>query len=155
MFLCLQMAFPDDPSAPTRNIPDDLPLGGLWGKGDATKLGARQKGDSKWEKPVSAKICGFLRFPAAFCANLRLPNPWIYRASRKSAKIRKNLRKCAFRVRFLPFAVSLLARPEKQNQKNPRVRKIFRPRFWGRKWRRQFYGHPEKTHSFCRKTPCP
>ena len=27
-------------------------------------LGARQKGDSKWEKPVSAKICGFLRFPA-------------------------------------------------------------------------------------------
>ena len=27
-------------------------------------LGARQKGDSKWQKPVSAKICGFLRFPA-------------------------------------------------------------------------------------------
>ena len=36
----------------------------------------------------SAKICGFLRFPAkicgffaVFCANLRLPNPLIYRAS--------------------------------------------------------------------------
>ena len=78
-----------------------------------------KKGDSKWEKPVSAKICGFLRFPAkicgfsaVFCANLRLPNPLIYRASRKSAKICKNQRKCAFRVRFLPFAVSLLARPE-------------------------------------------
>ena len=124
-------------------------------------IGARQKGDSKWEKPVSAKICSFLRkscenlrFPAVFCANLRLPNPLIYKASRKSAKICKNLRECALRVRFLPFAVSLLARPglrhgEKWNsskilsvatpaevvvkkklcclrkfQKNPRVRKI-------------------------------
>ena len=56
--------------------------------------------------------CENLRFPAVFCANLRLPNPLIYKASRKSAKICKNLRKCAFRVRFLPFAVSLLARPE-------------------------------------------
>ena len=34
-------------------------------------LGARQKGDSKWEKPVSAKICGFLRFPAKICGFLR------------------------------------------------------------------------------------
>ena len=59
----------------------------------------------------SAVSCENLRFPAVFCANLRLPNPLIYRASRKSAKICKNLRKCAFRVRFLPFAVSLLARP--------------------------------------------
>ena len=32
---------------------------------------ARQKGDSKWEKPVSAKICGFLRFPAKICGFLR------------------------------------------------------------------------------------
>ena len=61
----------------------------------------------------SAVSCENLRFPAVFCANLRLPNPLIYRASRKSAKICKNLRKCAFRVRFLPFAVSLLARPDK------------------------------------------
>ena len=60
----------------------------------------------------SAVSCENLRFPAVFCANLRLPNPLIYRASRKSAKICKNLRKCAFRDRFLPFAVSLLARPE-------------------------------------------
>ena len=60
----------------------------------------------------SAVSCENLRFPAVFCANLRLPNPLIYWASRKSAKICKNLRKCAFRVRFLPFAVSLLARPE-------------------------------------------
>ena len=60
----------------------------------------------------SAVSCENLRFPAVFCANLRLPNPLIYRASRKSAKICKNLRKCAFRVRFLPFAVSLLARPD-------------------------------------------
>ena len=70
----------------------------------------RQKGDSKWEKPVlrkSAVFCGFLRKSAVssvFCANLRLPNLLIYRASRKSAKICKN-----FQVRFLPFAVSLVA----------------------------------------------
>ena len=30
------------------------------------------------------------------------------------------------------------------NQKNPRVRKIFCPQFWGRKWLRQFYGRLEK-----------
>ena len=34
-------------------------------------LGARQKGDSKREKPVSGKICGFLRFPAKICGFLR------------------------------------------------------------------------------------
>ena len=60
----------------------------------------------------SAVSCENLQFPAVFCENLRPPNPFIYRASRKSAKICKNLRKCAFRVRFLPFAVSLLARPD-------------------------------------------
>ena len=50
-----------------------------------------------------------LRFPVVFCANLRFPNLLIYRASRKSMKICKNLRKCAFRV---PFAVSPLAHPD-------------------------------------------
>ena len=30
------------------------------------------------------------------------------------------------------------------SQKNPRVRKIFCPQFWGRKWLRQFYGRLEK-----------
>ena len=34
-------------------------------------VGARQKGDSKWEKPVSAKICGFLRKSAVSCGFLR------------------------------------------------------------------------------------
>ena len=34
-------------------------------------IGARQKGDSKWEKPFSAKICGLLRFPAKICGFLR------------------------------------------------------------------------------------
>ena len=29
-------------------------------------------------------------------------------------------------------------------QKNPRVRKIYCPQFWGRKWLRQFYGRLEK-----------
>ena len=61
---------------------------------------------------VSAVSCENLRFPVVFCENLRPSNPLIHRASRKSAKICKNLRKCAFWVRFLPFAVSLLARPE-------------------------------------------
>ena len=37
-------------------------------------------------------------------------------------------------------------------QKNPRVRKNSCPQFWGRRWLRQFYGHLEKTPSFCRKT---
>ena len=76
-----------------------------------------------WRKSAvfSAVSCENLRFPAVFCANLRLPNPLIYRASRKSAKICKNLRKCAFRVRFLPFAVSLLARPEFRSGKTDPV----------------------------------
>ena len=30
-------------------------------------------------------------------------------------------------------------------QKNPRVCKIFRPQFWGRKWLRQFYGRLENA----------
>ena len=29
-------------------------------------------------------------------------------------------------------------------QKNPRVRKMFCPQFWGRKWLRQFYGRLEE-----------
>ena len=76
--------------------------------------GRQQMGETGFCKNLrfSAVSCENLRFPAVFCANLRLPNPLIYRASRKSAKICKNLRKCAFRVRFLPFAVSLLARPD-------------------------------------------
>ena len=77
--------------------------------------GRQQMGETGFCKNLrfSAVSCENLRFPAVFCENVRLPNPLIYRASRKSAKICKNLRKCAFRVRFLPFAVSLLARPEK------------------------------------------
>ena len=76
--------------------------------------GRQQMGETGFCKNLrfSAVSCENLRFPAVFCANLRLPNPLIYRANRKSAKICKNLRKCAFRVRFLPFAVSLLARPD-------------------------------------------
>ena len=38
-----------------------------------------------------------------------------------------------------------------KSQKNPRVRKIFCPQFWGRKWVRQFYGRLEYLLSFCRK----
>ena len=76
--------------------------------------GRQQMGETGFCKNLrfSAVSCENLRFPAVFCANLRLPNPLIYRASRISVKICKNLQKCAFQVRFLPFAVSLLARPD-------------------------------------------
>ena len=69
--------------------------------------GRQQMGETGFCKNLrfSAVPCGFLRKSAT-------PKSLIYRASRKSAKICKNLRKCAFRVRFLPFAVSLLARPD-------------------------------------------
>ena len=79
-------------------------------------------------------FCKNLRFPAVsceksavFCANLRLPNPLIYteRAEnqRKSAKICENVR---FRVRFLPFAVSLLARPERERERGERGAELSR-----------------------------
>ena len=76
--------------------------------------GRQQMGETGFCKNLRfpAVSCEILWFPVVFWANLRLPNPLIYRASRKSAKICENLRKCAFRVRFLPFAVSLLARPD-------------------------------------------
>ena len=40
-------------------------------------------------------------------------------------------------------------------QKNPRVRKMFCPEFWGWKWLRQVYGRLEKLRSFCRNTDMP
>ena len=40
-------------------------------------------------------------------------------------------------------------------QKNPRVRKMFCPQFWGRKWLSQFHGRLAKLRSFCRKTSMP
>ena len=98
----------------------------IWGAKPSRSApkGRQQMGETGFCKNLrfSAVSCENLRFPAVFCANLRLPNPLIYRASRKSAKICQNLRKCAFRVRFLPFAVSLLARPDLGSPK-PRFRK--------------------------------
>ena len=76
--------------------------------GMAQKIGAHQKGDSKWEKLVSAKsavfcgsceICGFLRFSAQICDS-QIP----YRASRKSAKICENVRSgSGFSLLLSPF----------------------------------------------------
>ena len=43
----------------------------------------------------------------------------------------------------VPSAPRVILAP-KNHQKNPRVRKIFCPHFWGRKWLRQFYGRLEK-----------
>ena len=49
-------------------------------------------------------FCKNLRFSAVFCANLRLPNPLIYRASRKSAKICENVRSgSGFSLLLSPF----------------------------------------------------
>ena len=38
-------------------------------------------------------------------------------------------------------------------QKNPRVRNIFCPQFWGRKWLRQFYGRLENFWFFLQEKP--
>ena len=40
-------------------------------------------------------------------------------------------------------------------QKNPPVRKMFCPRFWGQKWLRQFYGRLAFLCCFCWQTPMP
>ena len=58
-------------------------------------VGARQKGDSKWEKPVSAKICGFLRFPAKICGFLRKSATPKSLDLQSEPKISENLQKSA------------------------------------------------------------
>ena len=95
--------------------------------------GRQQMGETGFCKNLRfpAVSCENLQFPAVFCANLRLPNPLIYRASRKSAKICKNLRKCASRVRFLPFAVSLLARPDIECKNRVLITNINYPKHLG------------------------
>ena len=80
----------------------------------------KEKGQTKWDKPVSAKICGFLRFPAKICGFLRTsavscgflrtsapPKCYNSQEKRKSAKISENLRKTADSARFVPFSLSL------------------------------------------------
>ena len=64
----------------------------------------KQKGETKWEKPVSAESTGFSSFFRRL-ENLRF-------AARSN--IRKTLRKYAKIIRFLPFTLSFshLARPE-------------------------------------------
>ena len=78
----------------------------------------RQQMGRNWFLQKSAVFCGFLRKSAVSRGFLRksaTPQiPCNHRASRKAAK---NLRKCAFRVQFLPFAVSLLARPDSPDQR--------------------------------------
>ena len=108
----------------------------IWTPYRSAPKGRQQMGETGFCKNlrVSAVSSENLRFPAVCCANLRLPNPLIYRASRKSAKICKNLRRCAFRVRFLPFAVSLLARPDPMVNRQKVAKNEPRPIFclcWG------------------------
>ena len=59
------------------------------------QVGARRKGDSKWEKPVSAKICGFLRFPAKICGFLRFSATPKSLDLQSEPKISENLQKSA------------------------------------------------------------
>ena len=61
-------------------------------------VGARQKGDSKWEKPVSAKICGFcgfLRKSAVSCGFLRKSATPKSLDLQSEPKISENLQKSA------------------------------------------------------------
>ena len=80
------------------------------------QIGARQKGDSKWEKPVSAKICGF---PAKICGFLRFSAricdsriPWFTERAEnqgKSAKICENVRSgSGFSLLLSPFWRALI-----------------------------------------------
>ena len=69
--------------------------------------GRQQMGETGFCKNLR-KSCENLRFPAVCCANLRLPNPLIYRASaenqRKSAKICENVRSgSGFSLLLSPF----------------------------------------------------
>ena len=64
----------------------------------------------KWDKRVSAKICGFLRFSAKFCEDLCLKNALI---PRKSERKTTNLAPFV----FVPFSLSLLL-PLDQQQKS-------------------------------------
>ena len=45
--------------------------------------------------------------------------------------------------------------PPRYIQKNPRIRKMFCPQFWGRKWVRQFYGRPILNAFFLQENLCP
>ena len=66
-----------------------------------------------------------LRFPAKICGFLRKSATPKSLDLQSEPKISENLRKCAFRVRFLPFAVSLLARPDKNPMETaPRNRRF-------------------------------
>ena len=69
----------------------------LPGRLSPPSVGARQKGDSKWEKPVSAKICGFLRLPAKICGSCGFLRKSATPKSldlQSELKISENLRKC-------------------------------------------------------------
>ena len=81
---------------------------------DPRNLGARQKGDSKWEKPVSAKICGFLRLPAKICGFLRKSAPPKSLDLQSEPKISENLQKSAkmcFPGLVSPFCCLLFGAP--------------------------------------------
>ena len=73
-------------------------------------------GETGFCKKKNAVFYGFLRKSAVFCGFLRksaTPKSLDLQSEPKISEICKNLRKCAFQVRFLPFAVSLLARPDR------------------------------------------
>ena len=89
-------------------------------------------------------FCKNLRFSAVSCENLRFPAQICDSQVPGFTERAENLRKCAFRVRFLPFAVSLLARPEKRGWRT----------YGG--WREEILPMPEMEASFqhsCKPIP--
>ena len=73
--------------------------------GEDYMLGRNQKGQTKWDKRVSAQICGLLLFSAkisgflrVFCENLHLQNAVIPRKSENQKKKKSNLDQFALLV---------------------------------------------------------
>ena len=81
------------------------------GPNKVTEIGRNWKGPSKWDKPVSAKICSVLRLSAKICGFLQksaLPTCCNAQEKQQSAKICKNLQKrTASLAPFVPFRLSL------------------------------------------------
>ena len=54
---------------------------------------------------------------------------------------------------YLPLSYFNVSGTSHKFQKNPHIRKMFCPQFWGRKWLRQFYGHLEQNAFFMQEKP--
>ena len=71
-------------------------------------IGQNSKGQTEWNKRVSAKICGFLSFSAKIRGFLRKSAPPKCFPFQEKAKICKNQRKTANLASHVPFSLSPL-----------------------------------------------